>query len=347
MRFLSCQDAIRIVFLHIRVGACIRYNMIRAAWLFVGAVVGAGFATGQEVLVFFGGQSIHVCWIAGCIAGGMCTLFLLLGRARERIAIPCLVDTGVEIVLWLGACATFVCMVSAAEGVFLDAIGIRGIGLWTGMVFALWSVFPGKWADVANSVTVPVLCLLTIVVAVGSPLPVQGRIDGISAFQYCAMNILLGGYVVSDAGRSLTVRQCVGAGVCTAVAMSILLICVYATASQYPHAAMPVLAFATSHGKKAVCAVVIYLAVCTTMAGSGSMIATRVKSTRVGQIGAVLLLSALAMTGSASDFAQFVRTWYPRMGYLGIGYVAYALLVCLVAAVSDRKVHAARHAFLQ
>ena len=52
----------------------------RTAMLYVGAVIGAGFATGKEIVTFFGGKGIVSAIIAGLLLGVFCSVFLLCGK---------------------------------------------------------------------------------------------------------------------------------------------------------------------------------------------------------------------------------------------------------------------------
>ena len=310
--------------------------MIRAALLFIGALVGAGFATGREVTGFFCGHSVWGAVAAGWGLGALCALFLWFGRAERARPLPRALRASGRFVLWCGACLTYWRMATAGEQIFDQAFGVRGIGLWTGVFAGVLGALDMRTIGKVNAVVVPLLCLSVLALGAVAP-PVQGgKIGVFSAFHYCAMNILLGGYVVAPQGEKMSARAIVGAGALVGVVFYVLLACVYRVACVYPDAAMPVYEFAASRGLAPLSAAIVYLAVFTTMLGSGAMIVGAVAETCRSVTVGICVPIAITVLGIGSEFSAVVQTTYPIVGYVGIVYTALALAVCLRAAMRHR-----------
>ena len=59
--------------------------ILKTVCIFVGAVVGAGFATGREIIVFFGDLGILSPVLAGVLMGAFAGLFIAAGKTVARL----------------------------------------------------------------------------------------------------------------------------------------------------------------------------------------------------------------------------------------------------------------------
>ena len=141
------------------------FTALRAACLFVGSIVGAGFATGREVALFFGGGSVWNLLLASAFIAFSCYVFMDLGargaQGRPRIFL------GVGRVVSAASFIVYAAMLAAAEEVLSELFGVRGLSLLLGVGSALLSGRDLVWVSRLNLVAVPVMIALIAFVAWG------------------------------------------------------------------------------------------------------------------------------------------------------------------------------------
>lgn len=197
------------------------------ALAYVGAVVGAGFASGQEIWQFFGRHG--PAGLVGIAGAGACFLgfgYLALEHGRRGVARMAdllgavyprwLVMAGDGVMtLFLGA--GLVAVVAGAGALGRTLVGISG---WTGglitAALVLGAAMRGtRMVLVVNTGLMPVLIVLTAAVAIGarpshsvplSPEPASGHWLG-SALLYVSYNLLGSLVLLLSLGRELSSRR--------------------------------------------------------------------------------------------------------------------------------------------
>ena len=127
--------------------------------LFIGTVIGAGFATGKEIVVFFGEQSSVTPFLAGITLGGFCGLFLYMSNSAPEIGLFKEGKNG-ELVLTICAFFSYVAMYSGAEYLLQSIFHVKGIGYISciiSMIFTYMGVEKIKWF---NLLVIPILVIL-------------------------------------------------------------------------------------------------------------------------------------------------------------------------------------------
>lgn len=156
-------------------------TVFRVAATYVGTVVGAGFASGQETLRFFAAYGRMGLWGVGIATLLFCALGVLvldLGarlRAkshREILDVACGPRLGAimdaMITLFLGA--TLTVMIAGGGAVFAEQFGLpKGLGvLLTAVAAALTILYGVRGIMAANSVVVPLLTIGVTALALGA-----------------------------------------------------------------------------------------------------------------------------------------------------------------------------------
>lgn len=115
----------------------VRNRNFSSAVACVGAVIGAGFASGREIVAFFTRYGVHSWWLILLSAAVMVGLCVLLQRAAEKGASGCWCELYRERPRWIryGAQACAVLLMAVTGGAMVSASGH--------MVALLW---PGQWA---------------------------------------------------------------------------------------------------------------------------------------------------------------------------------------------------------
>ncbi|MEG2413701.1 MAG: hypothetical protein RSB61_03525 [Clostridia bacterium] len=299
-------------------------EVAKIAMLFVGTVIGAGFATGREILVFFRHQNIAVVALAGLLLGGLCGVFLAFGKIKSKIdnKVFKLLNSVMELLLWASAISTFLTMVCGGESIIFNCWKIENIGLWSGIFVAVLSFFDIKFIKNINFILVPLIAIMIIFLTffVKPQIPTGANFG--KAIEYCAMNIMLGGYVICDEGRDLSAKQMWSVSAIVAVVFGIMLVCVYLVAMTFPDADMPIFAIAQSQNVGVVSGVIIYFAIFTTLVGSGKMIYSRAFKFLPSVSVNIIFLAGLATLSFDWNFAHTVDILFPLSAYVGIGYLA-------------------------
>ena len=301
------------------------FRAMKTACLFVGSVVGAGFATGREIALFFGGGSAWNVGIAAAFMGAAAFLFLETGAKGS--AIDPRVRTGADALVAVSSFVVYAAMIASAESVLFGLFGKKGLSLFVALFCAILSPKGVGWVSRLNFLAVPALAV--IVIFVGAKTPLSARFDSIRPFSsvaYGAMNMLFSGALMAEEGRRLSKKERrVAAALCGGLIFALLLF-MFRAASFSPRSEMPFLVAAERAGIGAVAPVALLLAIVTTMIGCDYLVTGKLNET----LGDPVLSSALVLLSgfllSLVGFAPIVRTAYPVVSYLGIAFTFAAAI---------------------
>ncbi|HEY8394702.1 MAG TPA: hypothetical protein VIK92_07895 [Thermaerobacter sp.] len=325
---------------------------LRIASAYIGTVVGAGFASGQEVLRFF---TAYGPWgTVGLL--GVTALLAAFGVVVMRLGAESRAESHREIMhaaggRWLGSFADWVItgflfagtavMMAGSNAIAREQLGWPG---WVGSAaMAVASIvtvlFRLRGVTLVTSVVAPLLLVSALavstaaVLARGGPAPVQAApVTGaapfwpLAALLYASFNLVLAMPVLAPLGAEARDPHVLlrggllgGAGLgLAALAIHMALAAGLPATARYE---VPMLALARQWGPVAgtVYAVAMWLEIYTTAVTSLYGVAARARSPRRrGFAGAVLLFGALAFSLSFLGFARLVQRLYPLVGYLGL-----------------------------
>ena len=313
----------------------------RTAMLYVGAVIGAGFATGKEIVTFFGGKGIVSAIIAGLLLGVFCSVFLLCGKINCFAILPSLASTLLQTALFISTALVYLSMCSGASQIVFDAFGIRGMGLILGAITCFVMLRQDFLAHVNSLIIVAVVLMMLYFLREATPCPLGG-VGILRILQYCGLNVMLGGYVVSEEGKNMNGGQIASAGVLSGGVLALMLAVGYAISKDNAHAPMPVFEFAKAHGLGGVCSVIILGAIITTMFACARALYTKISIISAKKLIAVLLVSVLSIIGNFLDFGLCVKVFFNFAGCLGVVWliVAVACLSITMARKGGKKTRA-------
>ncbi|MDE7107698.1 MAG: hypothetical protein K2O39_05185, partial [Clostridiales bacterium] len=183
---------------------------ISVSMLIVGTVIGAGFASGREVVTFFGAvPNVFIALIAGAMVFACSVLFLFVGRRVQKTdmgevngAVFGKVRPIADIFMLFNSVTVLGAMLAATDSLAAEFINIRPLtSIILGLLCAGIAVKGLKGVIKANAVLVPImivfLCACTLS-AIDFPLRSQGgSINAYSIILYVAMNMILGGGVLT------------------------------------------------------------------------------------------------------------------------------------------------------
>ena len=299
------------------------FSAARVAALFVGSVVGAGFATGQEISLFFGGGSPLGPVIAAVFMGVMCFVFMEVGlpdgRARRVF----------DVVVAVASFVVYGAMIAAAEEVLSDLTALRGLSLLLALGSAALTVRGAEKMAWLNLVAVPLMIAVVLVVGCRSAAPQGGGARLLAPFAYGAMNMLFSGALMASAGERLSRRERVTAAVLATVMILALLLAMYRAVAGVPRGSMPFLTAASRLDLGVLVPVTLLLAIITTMTSCNYLTACELSRHIPDPLLPAALLPFAGVLFAQWGFAPIVDTLYPMVSVLGIVVTVIAFLCFL------------------
>lgn len=308
-------------------------NNLKIVFAFVGTFIGAGFASGKEIAVFFGGQNIAMPILSAIICGGLAYIFLELGRITQGDLLKYLFPKTSKLWSYVFCCANFVifsAMLAGAEYNINISLGITGGSIISGLLAAAIVLGGIEKLKLANLFAVPLIICMCILMFVLEPrLDVYGSFNVVSPILYASMNILSCGMLASRLSMGSTKKQTLVCAIMITLVLMLLITLVYLLVKNNTGAAMPLYDLAVSLNLSFVGSSLIYLAILTTMIGSLSL-----ASANKPVVTIALLAAGLAV--SLFGFEAIVDNAYPALGVLGVG-VSIVAFVRLFAHNKNRQ----------
>lgn len=324
---------------------------LQIAFTYMGAVIGAGFASGQEAIQFFlvfGYRGLWGIILATALLAFFGALTLYLTRAtgidnyRDFINIVLgkrigkWTDLCLAVFLWTGLAI----MLAGSGSVFAEHLavspylGTTVTALMVAMVL-LGGVNRVVWL---NTALVPILVGVALVViatgltrsGISAPLPeavppmLLGKTWWIASILYVSYNLAIGTVLLVSLGDKGTVAGGVLGGLGLGVvlmAMAIALELHYPAASQY-EVPMLYVAGVRYPGLRVAYALVLWFAMATTAVADGYGLASRLASRHLPYPAAVVMVIVCSLPLTRYGFARMVGSVYPLFGYIGIVILA-------------------------
>lgn len=341
--------------------------------LYLGAVIGAGFASGQEILQFFivfgpgGIKGVVFATALFAYLGGVVMLLSVYTRSSNYRDIYSKILGNVP-----GRMMDFLCIIMLPGGlvvmlagggaVFSEHLGLPAFA-GTALIALVTIIVLSRGLQgvvSANAVLVPLkvvvimlICWLALAYSANSgehgaygPVSYGTRVNWAwSAILYVSYNMVVPVAVLSSMGNSVPLKAGLAGGVLGGLALGMVVAVVVITGlSFYPGITLyeiPLLHIAGFLGKavKTSLGFLIWLAILTTAIADAHGFASRfaqpdTKKYRIIGIGAVLL----ALPASSLKFSELVKVLYPLFGYAGL-VLLFALLFIPPAMIIRRRFH--------
>ena len=302
------------------------FRALRVAALFVGSVVGAGFATGQEVQLFFGGDGVASLIVASLFMAVCAFFFMEIGakrlvNARASVA----TDTLVSVCSF----AVYAAMIAAAEELLVDVTGQAGL---SALVAVTMMAFGKRTASLSlfNLVAVPLMIVVIALVGVRSTGAVTGRFGLLTPLAYGGMNLLFSGALMVKEGETSTHAERVFASVLLGAAVFAMLYFMRRAVAGVT-GDMPFLTAAVGANVGTVANLSLLLAIVTTMGACAHLTTSRLAALVGDGALAAPLVVLLGIVTSSFGFAAIVEVSYPIVSYLGLAATLFAVALPAVA----------------
>ncbi len=300
-------------------------HVFKLVFLFVGVVIGAGFATGSEIVLYFKNSGYLSVLLASCIMGVLSVIFCLFGRLQNKYKWT---KNLLKIVVFLSSCVTYCVMLSGVGELIYTQFGIKYFGIFTSFVVSILMLYDMRLIKLLNLVIVPMIVVIMLIILIVSGGQIYVGLNLSSSLKYAGMNMLLGGYFMSEEGDTLSAKQIALTGCLVAIIMGLLMSICYTISMQATGSNMPVFEVARSFGLGSLAAVVVYLAIFTTLIGSGRAFSDMILKILPNKFVVFLLCFVLGFYFDGLDFGDVVAFSYGMIGEIGI--VVCVFIVCIL-----------------
>lgn len=310
-------------------------EVFKISMTFIGTIIGAGFASGKEISLYFGTLSPLTPVLAGLFLGLFAFFFAELGRlSGDDADILGLLFKGVQKpvrkFIELANYITFVAMIAGAELVLFESFSVAGGGIFSALLAFSILLKGNDGMKILNALLVPVIIIAVTGLSVNAPTtPPPTKFSVLPPLAYASMNLLTGGYLVGGLTKRCSKSENVLIGMAVGLLSAALLFLLYRVVLTAPDAPMPVGAFAKSLNLGFVSGVLIYLAILTTMVSS-------LKVSSGGKAIKSLLAIGVGFLLSLAGFEALVDNFYPIIGYAGIALTAFAAAFLFKKGVLDK-----------
>lgn len=241
------------------------WRAAKVCFLYIGTVIGAGFASGREIALFFGDTAPLNVALAAAFMAIPEALFLTAGKLG---VLPD--NTTVRTGVFIAAFSSVAAMLAGCDLALYDVTGVVSLGVIAAILAGVLVVGGMEKIKLANTLLIPLLLALLLAVYIKSGAPVfNGSYSIVKPVHYAGLDVLMGGMVISREGRKLKGKEisltCVFSTLFLGVVLFVLQNIVL---SDDFGSSMPVLAVAEGVGLKIAAGILIVIAVFTTLVSS-------------------------------------------------------------------------------
>lgn len=324
------------------------------AAVYVGTVVGAGFATGKEIVEFF--SRFGFIGLIGILMSGY--IFIFLGSKLMRIAARIdaksyqelndylfgkvfgTVINGLMLIMLLGVCAV---MLSGAGAVFDEQLGLtKSVGVIFTIILSIITMIIGiKGLFAVNVIVVPMMITFSFILLYFSiqlpffmenilfiPYAADGWKAVVSPFSYAAFNLMLAQAVLVPVASDIKDDQTIKwGGIIGGSALTIILISSHLTlvmVSNIEAYEIPMASIMRSLASSFywVFVFVIYGEIFTSVIGNVFGVERQVKQyIKIPTILIVLIIFTISYFGSFIEYGTLLSYLYPLFGYISLTFI--------------------------
>lgn len=285
--------------------------------IYVGTVIGAGFASGKEIAVYFDSLSPLTAFISGILLGAVGGFFMYAGYKGKFFQPPWF-----KLLTVICSYITLAAMCSGAGEIIPFPCG----GILLTVLAVAAGVLGIKFLGKLNGILVPVIifCILLLFFKNGNVFA-NGSLAPFKPILYSALNLLIAGSLMAEQGKNLTKREIVLSSALSAVIMSCLIfaLCCLTIGND---SAMPLKEIASDMGFPIISSLLILLAVFTTMVSSAKLIFDYFKELKLTTLFSAFMTLAPSVALSFVGFGAIVRYGYAFVSVAGLVLLFFTVL---------------------
>lgn len=335
---------------------------IKLGFLFIGTVIGAGFASGKEILVFFGNTGNYfafACFFCGILFSLTAILFMQGAKSNNLYTLSDISKKtfkgGYRIFdIFIILCQMIVlsAMIAGVDSLFKEVFNF-------GSSFPLFSLFSLILCGIIisfginglleiNSVLVPVIIIFIVIIVITKPsADTQNLAPGLleqvslsssifSCMLYVGMNMLLAINVLVSPCKKLEKKQIFIGAIFGAVIIGLLMFIIgknlFSSTEEILNSDMPLL-FSTNGMPgffRLICVIVIWCGIFTTMVSSMFPVVEYVKPLVNNKFLNILIVSGAGFLLSRIGFSVIVKFLFPVMGIVGVVFIIIFYISCRI-----------------
>lgn len=330
------------------------------AMLIIGTIIGAGFASGREIISFFGsGISVLIAFLCGGAIFALCALFLWLGSVTKAKNVS---ELNVKLIGRLHVipdCFLLLNSLIVLGGMLagMNSLGnmfIKASPLFSiiGGILCIFVVHKGiKGLLRCNNIVVPLIIIMLFLVCGISiftgGIDVSLGIFKISALPtvaiYVSMNMMLASTVLTTLGN-MKKKEILLSSAIAAIIMTVLILVLILSLNSYGNLAadMPVLEMAKAINPVlyGLIAIIIAVSIFTTMLTAMSGLCAWFGNILGRGLYCPIVVFLAGMIVSYLGFMKVVALLYPLIGLLGLFYIVLGIIYAIRYTASARSLNA-------
>ncbi len=332
-------------------------KVIAVTLLVVGTFIGAGFASGREIVTFFGETPpFAVAAICAAIVFAACLILLLAARVAKpdnvsdfNAEIAGKAEPLLNLILLFNSLVSFAAMLAGMNSLLGGGnFGVVSVGFAVLSTFIVMRGMNGLYS--VNNLLVPVLLGVIISVCLTVSSPVYPHFTLASTGQsvlYVGMNSLLAAGVLVKV-NDLSVRQSVAVAALTALivgaAMAFIIRALNASTIGGSDMPLVTLSSALSLPVRVLTIFSVAAGIFTTMLSAHLALADWTATLVKSKLFSAMLPAVAALAVSVMGFRTVVDALYPVLGVLGAGYLILCASYLIRSAVSLKQLGKHTHA---
>ncbi len=330
-------------------------DAVKTGLFLTGTIIGAGFASGRELVSFFGGfgwWAIAACALCGALFIFGFILFMLIGKRVQpekvedvNAAIFGRFSFIADILVLLSLILSGATMLSGGGALFYEAFGISFKIPWVSVatcVVVYFCILTGiKGLVKINSYLMPVT--MAVLLAISAITLVQnpgaqvtsggGAALGLwAAVTYVSMNFMQSFGVIGGAAKTMDVkaikRGSIAGGAMLCIVMAVMLSAVLSAGGDAMAAAMPSIYLALRVGGvlSVIAAAAIWLALITSLLSSAFTLSEWLNSFLKCRWLSILCVLIICLVVSMLGFSRIISIFFPIQGAIGVIYITGAAI---------------------
>lgn len=309
------------------------FNDFKIAMVFVGTIIGAGFATGREIALYFGGYGFFTALLGGLFCGLLCFLFMLVGKVGVKYM-------GKKSGRFLTITASVITL--AAMSAAINELLGKNI-LFAGIIMCLLClIFVGKdmkhLQNINTIIIVLVISMLIFLAIKKGSVSVVGKMSLYRGISYAAMNILLTSELAVHYGKERSMKSIINISSITAISLSALILLIFCLINNgYMSEPMPVYSVANEIGYAPLAIAVISGAIFTTMLSAVTLLERETRELIADKGNRYLFIIAIAIVAGYVPFASIVNNFYHLISIGGAVASLFALISLTIYKVNGKE----------
>ena len=321
----------------------------KIGFLFIGTVIGAGFASGKEILVFFGNSGKYfwlVCSLCSILFALIAMLFMIRAKTLNLYNLSDLSKQTFkkghavfDLFIIAAQLIVLAAMLAGIDSLFIEILGFNSrfplFSLFSLILCCVVISFGISGVLEVNSVLVPVIIIFIVLIVIFKPkinadilasdvLKQSGILpSALSCMLYVGMNMLLSVNVLISPCKTLSKRQIITGAVFGAICISALMFIIganiFSSSTDILKVDMPLLFLTNGMPNlfKLISAIVVWCGIFTTMISSMFPIVEYAKPFFKNKFLNILMVSGIGFGLSRAGFYIIVKYLFPVLGTIG------------------------------